>query len=93
MARRIESGSVCVNDMTMTYGVQEAPFGGVKHSGLGQVNGPVGLTGYCHAEPILVDRFGGRQTAARYPYTRKKDDGIKKVMHLQWGTALGRWLS
>jgi succinate-semialdehyde dehydrogenase/glutarate-semialdehyde dehydrogenase len=93
MAQRIESGSVCVNDMTMTYGVQEAPFGGVKHSGLGQVNGRVGLTGYCHAEPILVDRFGGRQTAARYPYTRKKDDDIQKVMRLQWGTALGRWLS
>ena len=93
MARRVESGSVCVNDMTMTYGVQEAPFGGVKHSGVGQVNGETGLKGYCHATPIIVDRFGGKQTADRYPYTREKDEQIRKVMRLQWGTALGRWLS
>ena len=93
VARRVEAGSVCVNDMTMTYGVQEAPFGGIKQSGVGQVNGETGLKGYCHAAPILVDRFGGKQTADRYPYTRKKDDGLQKLMRLQWGTALGRWLS
>ncbi len=93
MARRVESGSVCVNDMTMTYGVQEAPFVGVKQSGGGQVSGETGLKGHCHATPILVDRFGGRQTASRYPYTREKDEGIRRFMRLQWGTALGRWLS
>ncbi|MBW2241910.1 MAG: aldehyde dehydrogenase family protein [Deltaproteobacteria bacterium] len=93
MARRLESGSVCVNDMTMTYGLQEAPFGGVKQSGIGQVNGETGLKGYCHATPILVDRFGGRQTASRYPYTHEKDEGIRRFMRLQWGTALGRRLS
>jgi len=92
IARCLQAGSVCVNDMTMTYGVQEAPFGGLKDSGVGQVNGMAGLRGYCHAEPIIVDRFGGRQTADRYPYSRKADDGIQKFMKFQWGTALGRWL-
>jgi succinate-semialdehyde dehydrogenase/glutarate-semialdehyde dehydrogenase len=93
IAERIESGSVCVNDMTMTYGVQEAPFGGVKQSGVGQVNGETGLKGYCHALPIIVDRFGGKQTAGHYPYSTKKDQGMQKFMRLQWGTALGRWLA
>jgi succinate-semialdehyde dehydrogenase/glutarate-semialdehyde dehydrogenase len=93
MAQGIESGSVCVNDMTMTYGVQEAPFGGRKNSGVGQVNGEVGLRGYCHAEPIIIDRFGGRQTARTYPYSRKRDERIQKLMRLQWGTAFGRRLS
>ncbi len=32
IARRIDTGSVCVNDMAMTYGAAEAPFGGVKNS-------------------------------------------------------------
>ncbi len=63
IAERIESGSVCVNDMTMTYGIQEAPFGGRKNSGVGQVNGQTGLRSYCHAEPIIVDRLGGRRDA------------------------------
>ena len=93
IAARMQAGSCCVNDMTMTYGVQEAPFGGLKHSGVGQVNGATGLKGYCHAEPILIDRFGGRQTAARYPYSAKADAGMQKFMRWQWGTALGRWLS
>jgi succinate-semialdehyde dehydrogenase/glutarate-semialdehyde dehydrogenase len=93
LAQRIESGSVCVNDMTMTYGVQEAPFGGVKSSGVGQVNGETGLRGYCHAEPIIVDRFGGKQTASRYPYSAKQDASLQKVMKLLWGNSLGRRLS
>jgi acyl-CoA reductase-like NAD-dependent aldehyde dehydrogenase len=93
MAQRIESGSVCVNDMTMTYGVQEAPFGGVKSSGVGQVNGETGLRGYCHAEPIIVDRFGGKQTASRYPYSAKQDASLQKLMKLLWGNSLGRRLS
>jgi succinate-semialdehyde dehydrogenase/glutarate-semialdehyde dehydrogenase len=93
LAQRIESGSVCVNDMAMTYGAHEAPFGGRKHSGVGQVNGEVGLRGFCFAQPILVDRFGGRQAAAHYPYSFAKDAGMQRLMRLLWGTPLGRWLS
>jgi succinate-semialdehyde dehydrogenase/glutarate-semialdehyde dehydrogenase len=90
IAQRLTTGSVCVNDMTMTYGIQEAPFGGRKNSGVGQVNGETGLRGYCHAEPIILDRFGGRQAAKMYPASRKNDDGMQKFMRLLWGTSLGR---
>ena len=93
MARRMESGSVCVNDMTMTYGIQEAPFGGRKASGIGQVNGETGLRGYCHAEPIIVDRRGGKMSDARYPYRASSDAGLQKFMKFLWGTSLGRWLA
>lgn len=90
IAQRMQTGSVCVNDMTMTYGVQEAPFGGLKESGVGQVNGESGLRGYCHAEPILIDRRGGKMSASRYPYSAKADAGMQKFMKLLWGTSLGR---
>ena len=93
IAQRMESGSVCVNDMTMTYGIQEAPFGGRKASGVGQVNGEVGLRGYCHAEPIVVDRRGGKMSASRYPYRAKGDAGLQRFMKFLWGTSVGRWLS
>jgi len=93
IAARIESGSVCVNDMTMTYGVQEAPFGGLKQSGIGQTNGELGVRSFCWAQPVLVDRFGGRQTASQYPYSRKKDEGLQRFMRLLFGSPLGRWLS
>ncbi len=93
LAQRIQSGSVCVNDMAMTYGALEAPFGGRKQSGVGQVNGESGLRGFCFAQPIFVDRFGGRQTAKHYPYSFVKDAGMQRLMRLLWGTPLGRWLS
>ncbi|MCP4003952.1 MAG: aldehyde dehydrogenase family protein [bacterium] len=87
IALRIDSGSVCINDMTMTYGAHEAPFGGRKTSGVGQVNGEVGLRGYCHAKPILTDRFGGKQTAGHYPYSAKRDAGMQRFIKLLWGRA------
>ena len=93
LAKRLHAGSVCINDMAMTYGAPEAPFGGRRWSGLGQVNGVVGLRGFTHAQPILTDRFGGRQTADSYPYTFKKDAAIQKLIRIVFGSPLGRWLS
>ena len=93
IARRIDSGSVCVNDLTMTYGVIEAPFGGRKESGVGHVQGRDGLRGYCHAQPLIRDRFGGRQAGSHYPYSEKRDAGMKKLIRFLFGTPLGRWLS
>ncbi|MBW2269673.1 MAG: aldehyde dehydrogenase family protein [Deltaproteobacteria bacterium] len=93
MARAIESGCVVVNDCMVTYAVTEAPFGGVKESGIGRVNGEMGLRGYCHAQSIVIDRFGGRSELFWYPYTRRKLGMMKRMLRLMWGTSLGRWLS
>ena len=48
IAKSIETGACSINDMAMSYGVNEAPFGGVKNSGLGSVNGKEGLRSYAH---------------------------------------------
>jgi succinate-semialdehyde dehydrogenase/glutarate-semialdehyde dehydrogenase len=93
IAERMETGGVCINDMALTYGVPEAPFGGVKESGVGQVNGALGLRGYCHLHPMIVDRFGGKAIQGGYPYTSKNLEGMKKFAKFLWGTPLGRWLS
>jgi succinate-semialdehyde dehydrogenase/glutarate-semialdehyde dehydrogenase len=92
IAKRIESGGVCINDMTMTYGAPEAPFGGLKDSGVGQVNGESGLKSYCHALPILTDRFGGKQARSFYPYSAKKDANLKRIIRLVFGGPLRRLL-
>ena len=68
-------------------------FGGMKESGVGQVNGETGLKGYCFAQPILTARFGGRQTAERYPYSAKADEGLRRFARTLYGGPLGRWLS
>ncbi len=93
IARRIHTGGVCVNDMTITYGIPEAPFGGRKSSGVGQVNGPEGLRGYCHAQPITADKKGRGKIQGGYPYSRKNEDGMQKFIKILFGTRLRRWLS
>jgi succinate-semialdehyde dehydrogenase/glutarate-semialdehyde dehydrogenase len=93
IAQRIESGSVCVNDAAAIYGVAEAPFGGRKRSGIGQVNGEIGLRGFCVAQPVMIDRFGGRRAAGTYPYSFEKDARVQKLIRFLYGTPFGRWLS
>lgn len=91
LAQRLEAGGVCVNDMTMTYGCPEAPFGGLKESGVGHVNGDGGLRSHCHALPILSDRWGGRQATSFYPYSAKRDAGMQRLIRILFGTPLRRF--
>jgi acyl-CoA reductase-like NAD-dependent aldehyde dehydrogenase len=93
LAKALESGSAVVNDCMLTYGIAESPFGGVKESGIGQVNGEIGLRSFCHAQSILIDRFGAKSEILWYPYTTKKANLLRRLMHLLWGTPLGRLLS
>jgi succinate-semialdehyde dehydrogenase/glutarate-semialdehyde dehydrogenase len=93
LAARLETGSVCVNDISMTYGVQEAPFGGRKQSGIGQVNGEAGVRGFAFAQPVVIDRFGGRAVTGHYPYTRKKELGLERAVRWLHGSLLRRFFS
>ena len=93
LAKAIQSGSAVVNDCMLTYGVAESPFGGRKQSGIGQVNGEIGLRSYCHAQSILIDRFGAKNEFLWFPYTRRKGRWIQRALRWIWGTPLGRWLS
>ena len=90
IAKRIETGSMAVNDIGMMYGVACAPFGGVKESGVGSVNGQNGLRGYCHVMPIIVGRYGGADTG--YPHDQKKFDQMKTIMNFMWKNPVGRFL-
>ena len=93
LAKSLESGSAVVNDCMLTYGVTEAPFGGRKESGIGQVNGEAGLKGYCHAQSILIDRTGAKSEMTWFPYSGRKTRWLSRAMRTIWGTSLGRWIS
>lgn len=71
IAARLTTGSVVHNDAAVIYGVPEAPFGGRKDSGVGQVNGVHALRGYVHAQPVLIDRWQPKRESIWYPYTDK----------------------
>ncbi len=77
LARRLEAGTVCVNDVLVNYFCVEAPLGGIKASGLGIRHGVEGLRQFCRIESIVEDlpvargvsRWIGSQL--QFPYRRR----------------------
>ena len=55
LARRLQAGSVCINDVLVNYFCVEAPLGGIKSSGSGYRHGPEGLRQFCRIETIIED--------------------------------------
>ena len=83
VARKINAGSVCVNDIMTNYLVADLPFGGVGISGIGRVHGPEGLHGFSQTQAIMVDRFGMKKEPWWYPV----GPGIQKLFK-----TLTRWI-
>ncbi len=88
IAKRLDTGSVVINDASMAYGAPEAPFGGLKDSGVGQVNGLGGLRGYTHQQPILIDRWGAKKERVWYPHSPKSIEEIDGMIRFIYGSAL-----
>ncbi|MBB5911229.1 succinate-semialdehyde dehydrogenase/glutarate-semialdehyde dehydrogenase [Nocardia transvalensis] len=90
IAARLTTGSVVHNDASVIYGVAEAPFGGRKESGVGQVNGTGALRGFTHAQPVLIDRWQSKKESVWYPYSEKTMRNLEAVVRYGFGTRLGR---
>ncbi|MCA9630007.1 MAG: aldehyde dehydrogenase family protein [Myxococcales bacterium] len=91
IARRLRAGSVMQNDAAVIYGIPEAPFGGLKSSGLGQVHGGSrALRGFCHAKPIVLDRWKLDKEEIWYPLTERTTKSLEKTIEFAFGKVLRR---
>ncbi len=93
IARVLEAGAVTINETALTYGALELPFGGVKASGMGRVNGADGLLNFSQQLPIISDRFGNTEEPVWHPYTPEKYENLQKGLKLMFGTPLRYLLS
>jgi acyl-CoA reductase-like NAD-dependent aldehyde dehydrogenase len=59
LARRIEAGTVMVNDVISCFGISEAPHGGMKLSGIGRAHGRLGLEEMVRIKYVDSDRLPG----------------------------------
>ena len=57
LARRIQAGTVMVNDAVSCFGISEAPHGGVKSSGIGRSHGRFGLEEMVRIKYLDSDRL------------------------------------
>ncbi len=68
LARRIDAGTVMVNDVISCFGISEAPHGGVKASGVGRTHGRFGLDEMVRLKYLDVDRMPGMKKVWWYGY-------------------------
>jgi succinate-semialdehyde dehydrogenase/glutarate-semialdehyde dehydrogenase len=57
LARRVQAGTVMVNDVLTCYGISEAPHGGIKASGIGRTHGRFGLEEMVWPKYVDSDRM------------------------------------
>ena len=62
LARRIQVGTVMVNDAVACFGISEAPHGGVKASGMGRTHGCFGLEEMVRIKHVDSDRLAPDET-------------------------------
>jgi acyl-CoA reductase-like NAD-dependent aldehyde dehydrogenase len=93
VARRIEAGSVNVNDVITNMFAMGVPMGGWKQSGIGYRHGEYGIKKYCRPESIVVTRIAGKREPSWYPYTRSRRSLVDRVAKLfyarDWRRRLG----
>lgn len=92
IAARVQAGATIINDYGLCYLNQGLPFGGIKHSGFGRMNGRDGLRDFTNAKAVLKDRFGFGFPARLYPVG---PDDYAKARHMvrllfssQWSAKL-----
>jgi acyl-CoA reductase-like NAD-dependent aldehyde dehydrogenase len=70
MARAISAGMTVVNDHGIAYMMHAAPFGGLRRSGFGKINGREGLRACTAEKTIVTDRLPLHLAPQVYPITR-----------------------
>lgn len=90
IAKEFETGSICVNESSLTYGAHRAPFGGVKQSGVGYVHGEGVILHFTRQVPVIFDRLGMKTEQNWYPLTEEKNDGMGKFLKFFYGSRIWR---
>src|SRR6266481_883856 len=90
LARRVQAGTVMVNDVVSCFGISEAPHGGVKASGIGRSHGRFGLEEMVRLKYLDSDRLPGMQKVWWYGYGNAFVRQMEGLLDFQFARGLGR---
>lgn len=95
IARRLNTGTVNINNVITGIFQIGVPMAGWKESGLGtRSGGAEGIRKYCHPKSIVAERVAMKKELLWYPYSRKKGSFAEKVVKMlsarDWRRRLGR---
>ncbi|PWR22209.1 aldehyde dehydrogenase family protein [Zavarzinia compransoris] len=89
IAAALDTGATCINDFGLCYLNQDLPFGGVKYSGFGRMNGREGLRSYTNAKAVLSDRLPFAIPPRLYPVGPKVYGKTRHTIRLLFARGLG----
>jgi acyl-CoA reductase-like NAD-dependent aldehyde dehydrogenase len=92
LARRIQAGTVMVNDVVSCFGISEAPHGGVKSSGIGRTHGRFGLEEMVRLKYVDSDLMPGMKKVWWYGYGMNFAQQMEGFIDFQFAQGLAERL-
>ena len=85
LARRIEAGAVCVNDVQVNYMALGLPMGGWKTSGLGTRHGAGGIRKYTKVQSLLITKMAPKRDLHMFPYRKWRTRALERLVAFLYG--------
>ena len=79
VAKKIEAGSVCINEVLYTHGIGQTPWGGFKNSGRGRTHGREGLMELVQPQHIHTNHVALLPDAWWMPYSANAVATFRKM--------------
>jgi acyl-CoA reductase-like NAD-dependent aldehyde dehydrogenase len=93
LARRVQAGTVMINDAVSYFAIAEAPHGGVKDSGLGHTHGKIGLEEMVRIKYLDSDLLPGMRKVWWYGYGPEFARQMQGFADFLFAPGLGRRLA
>lgn len=80
VAKKIKTGNVSINNVMLTEGNANLPFGGTKNSGFGRYKGYLGFEAFSNSKSILIDKNSSKVESQWFPFNKEKHMHFKKLI-------------
>ncbi|MBV9342736.1 MAG: aldehyde dehydrogenase family protein, partial [Acidobacteria bacterium] len=90
LARRIAAGSVLINDAVCSFGISEAPHGGIKASGIGRTHGRFGLQEMVRLKYVAAERLPRMKKMWWYGYNQSFARWMEAFLDVQFARSTKR---
>jgi hypothetical protein len=84
-SKRIEAGSVVINNSIISIASAELPYGGIKKSGTTRYHGEQGLKIFCRIKSVLIDNAYCREDFIWAPYGKDAAKKYLRFIKKAWG--------
>ncbi|MCP2519418.1 aldehyde dehydrogenase family protein [SCandidatus Aminicenantes bacterium Aminicenantia_JdfR_composite] len=88
IAKKLEVGTVWINNVLYSFNAMQCPWGGVKESGIGRVHGKYGLLEAVNPKLICMEKQRKKGEFWWFPYTKDKVEILKKGFDFIFGKGI-----